>query len=541
MSTIFKEFVKKHPYSTIFNFSFTLLTPLNDILLPHLYGQIIDKMYKKKSFTKLVIYLIILLTFIQIGYLISDYVDIKLYSKLDTYMRTKLFSLVLDGYETNYNELQSGKLIANIAKVPDSIAGLYERIKFYILPNLLVFIFAIIYFFIWDPIYGTILLCIILIVCFIFFRGLNSKCKKLTLEFEQSINNINENFDDSLRNLTAIYVSNAKDFEIKKTIPLENIFKGLYKKLMICIMQAEILITPMEILVLASFFVRSMQLLKLKKLQTSQFVAGFIILLYVMGSIAVLGFQLKDIIHQMGVIQQNDLIVSDLYSSRKAGKEANNPLCGKEQVNITFKDVSFSYNQQPIINNLSLTIKHGEKIILIGDIGSGKSTFIRLILEFNKPQSGTIYFNDIPAQDYSVHDIRDAIGYVPQQPILFNRTVMENLQYGNNKSESDILQILNKYNLLNEFADLEDGLNTMAGKNGSRLSGGQRQIVWCIRIIMRNPKVIILDEPTASLDENSKNIIYKMLTDIMEDRTIIMVTHDEYLMKRASRVINFNK
>ena len=542
MSTIFKEFVKKHPYSTIFNFSFALLTPFNDILLPHLYGLIIDKMYKKKPFVRLVVLIISLLTIVQLGYLISDYCDIKLFTKLDSFMRTKLFTLVLEGYETDYCELQSGKLIANISKVPDAISGLYEKTKFSILPNLLIFVFAIVYFFLWDPIYGIILTIIIIIVCIIFFRGISTNCKKITLNFEQSINNINENFDDSLRNLTAVFVSNAKDFEIARTVPLENVFKGLYKKLMICIMQSEILITPMEILVLAAFFIRSLQLLKSKNLKTSQFVAGFIILLYVMGSISVLGYQLKEIIHQLGVIQQNDLIVEELQSLALQKRATNQPILlrNAHAITISFKNVTFGYSKsRPILNNLTLDIKHGENVILVGDIGSGKSTFVRLLLEFKKPQSGTIYFNDIPAQEYSVHDIRDAIGYVPQQPILFNRSVMENLRYGNNKSEADILTILEKYKLLDEFTGLEDGLNTIAGKNGSVLSGGQRQIVWCVRIILRDPKIIILDEPTASLDEKSKNIIYRMLTDIMKDRTIIMVTHDEYLMKRADREINF--
>ena len=545
MSTIFKEFVKLYPYSTIFNFSFALLTPLNDILLPHLYGEIIDKIYKKRSFIKLVTIIIILLTLIQIGYLISDYCDIKLYTKLDTFMRTRLFTSVMEGYETDYCELQSGKLIANISKVPNAIAGVYEKAKFSIIPNVLVFIFSVMYFFLWDPIYGSILFCILVIVSIIFFRGLNSKCKNITLDFEQSINNINENFDDSLRNLTAIYVSNAKDQEIEKTKPLENIFKGLYKKLMICIMQAEILITPMEILVIAAFFVRSIYLMKSKKLKTSQFVAGFIIVLYVMSSISVLGFQLKEVIHHLGVIQQNDLIVNDLEykKSQKRKISINNtgiPLTQAQTIDIEFKNVTFGYNTtHTILNNFNVEIKHGENVILVGDIGSGKSTFVRLLLEFYKPQSGAIYFNDRPAQEFSVHEIRDAIGYVPQQPILFNRTVMENLQYGNKMCEADIMNVLEKYKLLDEFAGLADGFNTVAGKNGSVLSGGQRQIVWCVRIILRNPKIIILDEPTASLDENSKNIIYRMLTDIMKDRTIIMVTHDEYLMKRADRIINF--
>ena len=285
--------------------------------------------------------------------------------------------------------------------------------------------------------------------------------------------------------------------------------------------------------------------MKSKKLKTSQFVAGFIIVLYVMSSISVLGFQLKEVIHHLGVIQQNDLIVNDLEykKSQKRKISINNtgiPLTQAQTIDIEFKNVTFGYNTtHTILNNFNVEIKHGENVILVGDIGSGKSTFVRLLLEFYKPQSGAIYFNDRPAQEFSVHEIRDAIGYVPQQPILFNRTVMENLQYGNKMCEADIMNVLEKYKLLDEFAGLADGFNTVAGKNGSVLSGGQRQIVWCVRIILRNPKIIILDEPTASLDENSKNIIYRMLTDIMKDRTIIMVTHDEYLMKRADRIINF--
>jgi ABC-type bacteriocin/lantibiotic exporter with double-glycine peptidase domain len=110
--------------------------------------------------------------------------------------------------------------------------------------------------------------------------------------------------------------------------------------------------------------------------------------------------------------------------------------------------------------------------------------------------------------------------------------------YGNTSySRKDVENILEQFDIKQDFMKFDSGLDTIIGKNGSKISGGQRQLVWCLRVLLSNPDIIILDEPTASIDEKTKDILHRMLNTMMKNKTVIMVTHDDYLMKLATRTI----
>jgi ABC-type multidrug transport system fused ATPase/permease subunit len=186
---------------------------------------------------------------------------------------------------------------------------------------------------------------------------------------------------------------------------------------------------------------------------------------------------------------------------------------------------------------LSIHFEIGDRVAIVGDIGSGKSTIMKLLLKYYEPQQGFVYLHGRPYYQITNKELRQKIGYVPQVPILFNRSVLENIKYGTNVSRETVMDFLVKHDLLKEFSNLEYGIDTKIGKNGSILSGGQRQLVWCIRVFLSNPEVLILDEPTASVDVKTKDLLISILEKLMQDRVVIMITHDEYLMSKASRVV----
>ena len=161
-------------------------------------------------------------------------------------------------------------------------------------------------------------------------------------------------------------------------------------------------------------------------------------------------------------------------------------------------------------------------------------------MRFYLPQDGDLFINGKWNSNLETYQIRRNIGYIPQNPILFNRTVYENIKYGNDTiTNEQIEKIINDLNIMGEFSNLEKGLNTPVGVNGSKLSGGQKQLVWCLRILLSDPEIILMDEPTASLDQKSKDLLFKMLDMVMskKDKTVIMITHDPYLLKKANRKI----
>ena len=128
---------------------------------------------------------------------------------------------------------------------------------------------------------------------------------------------------------------------------------------------------------------------------------------------------------------------------------------------------------------------------------------------------------------------------MPQSPILFNRTILENICYGNQHvNEEFVVYMMKELGLYEELGPI---LNTKVGKNGSSISGGQRQLVWTLRILLKNPEIVILDEPTSALDEKSKTLFIKLLNKLIDKKTVIIVTHDDTLMRYANRIVTLDK
>lgn len=159
-------------------------------------------------------------------------------------------------------------------------------------------------------------------------------------------------------------------------------------------------------------------------------------------------------------------------------------------------------------------------------------------MKYKLPLDGAIFYNKRPYSDISVEELRTIIGYVPQTPVLFNRTIYENITYNNPSiTESQVIELMKQLDIEDMIYKFPEGLQTNVGSGGSKLSGGQRQIIWIMRIILQNPEVVILDEPTSALDDDTKPIIQRMLEKIIKDKTIIMITHDKYLYKFADSII----
>jgi ABC-type multidrug transport system fused ATPase/permease subunit len=207
---------------------------------------------------------------------------------------------------------------------------------------------------------------------------------------------------------------------------------------------------------------------------------------------------------------------------------------------IFLQDVSFTFEgrKTPLFKHLRLYIPEGQTVLIVGHIGSGKSTLVRLLMKYAEPDDGDIYIHNIPYSKMKACDLRRLIGYVPQNPILFNRTVYENITYGlPYVSREDVTFLINDLELASV---LPSDLDSSVGKYGSKVSGGQRQVIWILRTILQNPSIVLMDEPTSSMDEVTKAKIHKAMSLLMKDKTVVMVTHDSYLMQYATRVIEMD-
>lgn len=211
--------------------------------------------------------------------------------------------------------------------------------------------------------------------------------------------------------------------------------------------------------------------------------------------------------------------------------------------NIAFEKVNFAYQKgMPVFNELSVTIPKGQKVGLVGFSGSGKSTFVNLILRFFDLQSGKILIDGVDISTVQQESLRSQIAMIPQDPALFHRTLMENIRYGRlDATDEEVIQA-SKLAHCHEFIEvLDDGYESLVGERGIKLSGGQRQRIAIARAILKNSPILILDEATSSLDSVTEKLIQNSLQQLMHGRTTIVVAHRLSTLADMDRIIVFSK
>ena len=213
----------------------------------------------------------------------------------------------------------------------------------------------------------------------------------------------------------------------------------------------------------------------------------------------------------------------------------------KTKGDIRFKGVNFSYATRenlPVLENIDFEVNSGEQLAIVGPSGAGKSTITSLLLRFYEPTGGHIYLDGKDASDYDLSTYRSLFGIVPQEVILFNGTIKENIGYGNpDASEEEIVKAAEKANAMEFINNFPEELETLVGERGVQLSGGQRQRIAIARAVLRDPCVLILDEATSSLDSKSERLVQDALEELMRGRTAIVIAHRLSTIRNASRII----
>ncbi|MCQ2228009.1 MAG: ABC transporter ATP-binding protein/permease [Bacteroidales bacterium] len=232
------------------------------------------------------------------------------------------------------------------------------------------------------------------------------------------------------------------------------------------------------------------------------------------------------------------LLAPDKIFENTEGKTINSLEKG-----IEYRNVTFSYNGEiDVLKNVSLTIPKGKMIALVGQSGSGKSTFVDLLPRFWDIQKGEILIDGINIKDYKLHDLRGLMGNVNQEAMLFNDTIFNNIAFGVEQTTMEEVEKAAKVANAHEFIiSSEDGYQTRIGDRGSKLSGGQRQRLSIARAILRNPDILILDEATSALDTESERLVQDALEKLMANRTSLVVAHRLSTIKNADLICVFNE
>ncbi len=210
---------------------------------------------------------------------------------------------------------------------------------------------------------------------------------------------------------------------------------------------------------------------------------------------------------------------------------------------VTFNEVTFSYKvDKPVLNKINLTANPGETIALVGASGAGKSTLVNLLPRFYDLDSGTILIDDINIQNVTLNSLRQQIGIVPQETLLFSGTIAQNIAFGRFKFDIEEVKTAAKIANAHQFiSELSQGYYTYVGERGVSLSGGQRQRIAIARAIFLNPRILILDEATSALDSESEALVQEAMMRIMEDRTVFVIAHRLATIRSADRILVLEK
>ncbi len=209
---------------------------------------------------------------------------------------------------------------------------------------------------------------------------------------------------------------------------------------------------------------------------------------------------------------------------------------------IEFKNVSFYYDDTAILKNINLTIKKGKTIALVGSSGAGKSTLADLVPRFHDVSEGELLIDGVNIKAFSLHAVRNLMGIVTQEPILFNDSIANNIALGiDNATRTAIEQAAKVANAYNFIVQKEAGFDTNIGDRGSKLSGGERQRLTIARAILKNPPILILDEATSALDTESERLVQDAINNMMQNRTSIVIAHRLSTIRHADEIIVLQK
>ncbi|MCL4478325.1 MAG: ABC transporter ATP-binding protein/permease [Deltaproteobacteria bacterium] len=359
------------------------------------------------------------------------------------------------------------------------------------------------------------------------------KLQKVSIQGQVAAANLNNKLFESISSINIVKAFNSEDHEVNR-------FKKFTSDFYVAIMRGvkvNALFTPsMEFLMVVGFvgaFWYGGWRIMNGTLTPESFLSFF----------AAIGLLYQPVKNLSNI---NSIIQDGLAASKRVFEVLDEPLeTGRDgskivtevKEGISFKNVSFKYKDQDVLKNISMDIRKGEIIAIVGDSGAGKSTLVSLIPRFYDVTSGSIKIDSVDISEIKIKALRDMIGIVTQETVLFDDTVYNNIIYGAKDATFEEVVNAAKAAYAHKFImELSDGYNTNLGERGAKLSGGERQRISIARAILKNPAILILDEATSNLDAKSEGEVQKALENLMRGKTTFLIAHRLYTAERADRI-----
>ena len=522
------EFISNNKKSFFFYLLFTMLEyPLIYIYIPEYYGKVINS-FKDKSQSLFVYFMKILTLLYVLSWVCDGFVMLAMYyiiPKFTEYATGRIFEFIIDHYEHDFDNIHMGEIISKIIKIPSILFEYIDVIKNEIIKYLFVFVGGFIHYYSVSST-SLLLYSFFVILNYVFMYVLYTYFHDLDLKANKFQDTLYEVIVDCLNNMASIYTCNQESYEKERfyTSTFAD-YKDIMYKIRELYMAGNVIWGFFVIMVFISLnYVLYNTYLK-KEIDAEKLISSFIITFSIIRIFEKTERSANNISNINSKILDTETFFNSLDSIQKNTKHVKNTF---KNGDIVISNVYHKYGENVVLDNINIQIQKGEKVAFVGQIGSGKTTMIKILIGFQPLVMGNITIGGISINNISNEDIRKHIFYIPQKPKIFNRTLYENIIYGLKKppSKNEILTILDDLKLNDIKTVFEPKMDELMGVEGNKLSGGQRQIVWLLRSFFRHTHIIIMDEPTASLDPENKQRIVHIIKKLSIGKTVIIVTHD---------------
>ncbi|SET02662.1 ATP-binding cassette, subfamily B, AbcA/BmrA [Oceanobacillus limi] len=514
----------------------SILTMLVGLSIPLLTRELVDGFSVEALSTTLVVNIVIVFILQAVVDGVSTYllaaVGQKIVARLREMMWFKLIRLPV-GY---FDKQASGESVSRVVNDTGIVKNLISQHFPQFITGLITIFGAIVILLIMDW-RMTLLMLIAVPVTFIIMIPLGTRMSKISKGLQDETANFTGNIQQTLSEIRLMKSSTAENVEEKKGMTgIVNLYKYGLKEARIFALIGPFMYTVVMFVIVVIIGYGGIRVAE-GSMSTGSLVAFLLYLFQIIYPITSFAMFFTELQKAKGATER---IIRILEIPEESGQTGIDKDISNEEICVS--NVSFAYDEaHPVLKNVSFTAKPGEMIAFAGPSGGGKTTLFSLLERYYEPTSGEIRIGNTPIQDFSLRSWRGQIGYVSQESAMMAGTIRENLTYGLPNAPTipdEKLWEVTKMAFADEFIrSFDQGLDTEVGERGVKLSGGQRQRINIARAFLRDPKILMMDEATASLDSQSEGIVQKALTRLMEGRTTFVIAHRLSTIVDADKII----
>ena len=539
-------FIYKNPRWVCTTFFLMMLNfPIELIVLSYLSGRIFVSMADMKTNYNKVIRLIMYFFFayftIEISLIMRDSYDSFMVPELEREIRNHIIMLILEKNEIQFDNMAMGEIVTRFLKAPIHSFYAYGILTKFIVPfmcGLIIIGFYIMYlnlklgglYFLLFACY----LCIFSYLCWLMIQQTNIKMIREMAMFNS--------LEDTLGNMQTIFTSDTVQQETLFMDDIQVKFNEDYRNELQLNARVKMIMSVVSLLTIFFLFMYSIHLYKKDEIINETLISIVTLLLFMCRFLGYTARRITEGMITIGSIMESNSFLEQLQRDTFSdGTRIDFIMGGK----IEFENVNFRYSPKYpwVLESFSLEIPARSRIVLIGDSGSGKTTFIRLLLGFFQMENGRIMIDDVNINHSRRSYLRHKIAYINQTTRLFDRSILENILYGCDSSitRQDVKVFMEQEHLTDIFHNVStEGLDTRVGRGGDNLSGGMRQIILLMRCYFRNAPIVILDEATSSIDARHRKYAIVIIKKMFEKSTVIAVSHDQDITDLFSQRLVFS-